>query len=281
MPKQERGLGRGLDALFASATDYDQEMVSEVPISEIVPREEQPRKSFDQESLKELSDSIREHGVLQPLLVRTKNNKYEIIAGERRWRAAQQAGLEVLPVLVKDINDAEAAEISLIENIQRDDLTVLEEALAYRNLIERFAYTQEELASRVGKSRAHIANTVRILKLPAEILDYIEKGKISAGHARALMGLSTEQEQLKAGREIIAGNMTVRETEKTVKIKKSKTTKKKAVKPVEISELENLLEKHLATRTKILSNGNAGKIEISYYSGDDLERLVELMGIKL
>lgn len=281
MAKPERGLGRGLDALFASTTNYDQEMVSEVSISDIVPRKEQPRKNFDQESLRELSDSIREHGVLQPLLVRTKNKKYEIIAGERRWRAAQQAGLKTLPVLIKDIDDEEAAEFSLIENIQRDDLTVLEEAQAYRNMIDNFSYTQEKLASRVGKSRAHIANTIRILKLPAEILDYIEQGKISAGHARAILGLSTEQEQIRAGRDIIAGNMTVREIEKTVKNKKSKTTKKKAVKTVEISEIENLLEKHLATRIKIITSGNGGKIEISYYNGDDLERLVELLGIDL
>lgn len=281
MAKPERGLGRGLDALFASTTNYDQEMVSEVSISDIVPRKEQPRKIFDQESLRELSDSIREHGVLQPLLVRTKNKKFEIIAGERRWRAAQQAGLKTLPVLIKDIDDEEAAEFSLIENIQRDDLTVLEEAQAYRNMIDNFSYTQEKLASRVGKSRAHIANTIRILKLPAEILDYIEQGKISAGHARAILGLSTEQEQIRAGRDIIAGNMTVREIEKTVKNKKSKTTKKKAVKTVEISEIENLLEKHLATRIKIITSGNGGKIEISYYNGDDLERLVELLGIDL
>ncbi|NLT20958.1 MAG: ParB/RepB/Spo0J family partition protein [Syntrophomonadaceae bacterium] len=281
MAKPERGLGRGLDALFASTTNYDQEMVSEVSISDIVPRKEQPRKNFDPESLRELSDSIREHGVLQPLLVRTKNKKYEIIAGERRWRAAQQAGLKTLPVLIKDIDDEEAAEFSLIENIQRDDLTVLEEAQAYRNMIDNFSYTQEKLASRVGKSRAHIANTIRILKLPAEILDYIEQGKISAGHARAILGLSTEQEQIRAGRDIIAGNMTVREIEKTVKNKKSKTTKKKAVKTVEISEIENLLEKHLATRIKIITSGNGGKIEISYYNGDDLERLVELLGIDL
>ncbi len=281
MAKPERGLGRGLDALFASTTNYDQEMVSEVSISDIVPRKEQPRKIFDQESLRELSDSIREHGVLQPLLVRTKNKKFEIIAGERRWRAAQQAGLKTLPVLIKDIDDEEAAEYSLIENIQRDDLTVLEEAQAYRNMIDNFSYTQEKLASRVGKSRAHIANTIRILKLPAEILDYIEQGKISAGHARAILGLSTEQEQIRAGRDIIAGNMTVREIEKTVKNKKSKTTKKKAVKTVEISEIENLLEKHLATRIKIITSGNGGKIEISYYNGDDLERLVELLGIDL
>ncbi len=281
MAKPERGLGRGLDALFASTTNYDQEMVSEVSISDIVPRKEQPRKNFDPESLRELSDSIREHGVLQPLLVRTKNKKFEIIAGERRWRAAQQAGLKTLPVLIKDIDDEEAAEYSLIENIQRDDLTVLEEAQAYRNMIDNFSYTQEKLASRVGKSRAHIANTIRILKLPAEILDYIEQGKISAGHARAILGLSTEQEQIRAGRDIIAGNMTVREIEKTVKNKKSKTTKKKAVKTVEISEIENLLEKHLATRIKIITSGNGGKIEISYYNGDDLERLVELLGIDL
>lgn len=215
------------------------------------------------------------------MLVRTKNKKFEIIAGERRWRAAQQAGLKTLPVLIKDIDDEEAAEYSLIENIQRDDLTVLEEAQAYRNMIDNFSYTQEKLASRVGKSRAHIANTIRILKLPAEILDYIEQGKISAGHARAILGLSTEQEQIRAGRDIIAGNMTVREIEKTVKNKKSKTTKKKAVKTVEISEIENLLEKHLATRIKIITSGNGGKIEISYYNGDDLERLVELLGIDL
>ena len=143
MAKPERGLGRGLDALFASTTNYDQEMVSEVSISDIVPRKEQPRKIFDQESLRELSDSIREHGVLQPLLVRTKNKKFEIIAGERRWRAAQQAGLKTLPVLIKDIDDEEAAEYSLIENIQRDDLTVPEEAQAYRNMIDNFSYTQE------------------------------------------------------------------------------------------------------------------------------------------
>lgn len=278
MPKKERGLGRGLDALLSGTLEGDYETVRELPAEKIHPRKDQPRKKFDEDTMQELASSIREHGILQPVLVRPVENGYEIIAGERRWRAAQLAGLTHVPVVVRDIDDRQAAEISLIENIQRDDLTVVEEAKAYRMLAEQFGYTQETIAEKIGKSRAYVANTLRILNLPEEILQMLEKGELSAGHVRPLLALPTAEEQLAAAKEIVANKMTVRQVENKVKTKRIKFDIP-ADKPVELVEIQEKLQQHFATRAIVTKQGKGGKIEIAFYSDEDLERILEIMGV--
>jgi len=278
VPKKERGLGRGLDALLSGTLEGDYETVRELPAEKIHPRKDQPRKKFDEDTMQELASSIREHGILQPVLVRPVENGYEIIAGERRWRAAQLAGLTHVPVVVRDIDDRQAAEISLIENIQRDDLTVVEEAKAYRMLAEQFGYTQETIAEKIGKSRAYVANTLRILNLPEEILQMLEKGELSAGHVRPLLALPTAEEQLAAAKEIVANKMTVRQVENKVKTKRIKFDIP-ADKPVELVEIQEKLQQHFATRAVVTKHGKGGKIEIAFYSDEDLERILEMMGI--
>lgn len=278
MPKKERGLGRGLDALLSGTIEGDYESVREIAIESIHPRTDQPRKRFEEESLQELANSIREHGILQPVLVRPVKNGHEIIAGERRWRAAQLAGLSFIPVVVRDIDEQQAAEISLIENIQRDDLTVVEEAKAYKSLADQFGYTQEVIAERIGKSRAYVANTLRILNLPDEVLQMLEKGELNAGHVRPLLSLSTPEEQLAAAQEIVAKKMSVRQVEKRVKTKRIKLDIP-ADKPVEIVEIQEKIQQHFATRAAVTRQGKGGKIEIAFYSDEDLERILEMMGI--
>jgi len=278
VPKKERGLGRGLDALLSGTLEGDYETVRELPAEKIHPRKDQPRKKFDEDTMQELASSIREHGILQPVLVRPVENGYEIIAGERRWRAAQLAGLTHVPVVVRDIDDRQAAEISLIENIQRDDLTVVEEAKAYRMLAEQFGYTQETIAEKIGKSRAYVANTLRILNLPEEILQMLEKGELSAGHVRPLLALPTAEEQLAAAKEIVANKMTVRQVENKVKTKRIKFDIP-ADKPVELVEIQEKLQQHFATRAIVTKQGKGGKIEIAFYSDEDLERILEIMGV--
>ncbi len=275
MPKKERGLGRGLDALF-SLENEGQIEITELDINMIVPREDQPRKIFDQESLKELAGSLAEHGVLQPVLVREKGDKYEIIAGERRWRAAQIAGLQSVPAIIRQLDDSQAGELSLIENLQREDLTAVEEAQAYRQMIDRYQYTQEMLSQKIGKSRSHIANTLRILNLPSSILEMIESRKISAGHARALLSLPGQKEQLAAAREIAAKGMSVREAEKRTKPRKV-IQEFVFEKPAEVLDLEEKLQKHLGTKAEIFSHSEGGRIIISYYSNEELERIIEML----
>lgn len=275
MPKKERGLGRGLDALF-SLENEGQIEITELDINMIVPREDQPRKIFDQESLKELAGSLAEHGVLQPVLVREKGDKYEIIAGERRWRAAQIAGLQSVPAIIRQLDDSQAGELSLIENLQREDLTAVEEAQAYRQMIDRYQYTQEMLSQKIGKSRSHIANTLRILNLPSSILEMIESRKISAGHARALLSLPGQKEQLAAAREIAAKGMSVREAEKRTKPRKV-IQEFVFEKPAEILDLEERLQKHFGTKTEIFALNEGGKIQITYYSNEELERIMEML----
>lgn len=277
MAKQERGLGRGIEALF-SVEENNTSEVAKIDIELVFPQENQPRKSFDPELLKELADSIREHGVLQPVLLRPISHGYEIIAGERRWRAAKMAGLEKLPALVREMDDAEVAEISLIENLQRDDLSVIEEAMAYRNLLEKHQYTQEKLAGKIGKSRTHITNTMRLLSLPPQVIDLIENKRIAPGHARALLGLSSPEAQLKAAQQIAKAKLSVRHTEELVRFEKD-NQKAGTKKPAELADIEERLQKHLGTRTEINRKKQGGKIEITFYNEDDLERILELIGI--
>jgi len=273
--KKERGLGRGLDALF-SLENEGQIEITEIDINMIVAREDQPRKKFDQESLKELAKSLEEHGILQPVLVREKEGRYELVAGERRWRAAKMAGLQTIPVIIRQLDDSQAGELSLIENLQREDLTAVEEAQAYRLMMERYQYTQEMLSQKIGKSRSHIANTLRILNLPFSILEMLESGKISAGHARALLSLPGPKEQLAAAREIANQGMSVRETEKRTKPRKV-IQEFVFEKPAEILDLEERLQKHLGTKAEIFALNEGGKIQITYYSNEELERIMEML----
>lgn len=275
MPKKERGLGRGLDALF-SLEDEGQIEITELDINMIMPREDQPRKKFDEESLKELAKSLEEHGVLQPVLVRERGDRYELVAGERRWRAAHIAGLETIPVIIRQLDDLQAGELSLIENLQREDLTVIEEAQAYRLMMERYQYTQEMLSQKIGKSRSHIANTLRILNLPYSILELIEAGKLSAGHARALLSLPGPKEQLAAAREIAVKGMSVREAEKRTKPRQV-IQEFVFEKSAEVLDLEEKLQKHLGTKAEIFSHSEGGRIIITYYSNEELERIMEML----
>lgn len=278
MAKRERGLGRGLEALLPTS-DMDSTPILSLELDRIVPQVNQPRKNFADEALQELVDSIREHGVIQPILVRPIGDHYEIIAGERRWRAAQMAGLQSLPALVREIEDIQAAEISLVENLQREDLSPIEEAQAFRNLVQHYRYTQEQVAARVGKSRAYIANTIRLLNLSPEIIEMIEQKKISPGHARALLSLRTSREQIAAAHEIISSKISVREAEKKAKNKSAK--RKEDRKNADMVEIEESLQLLLGTRVKINASRKVGKIEISYYSDDDLERIIDIIGAKL
>lgn len=277
MGKRERGLGKGLDALLP-VNEADSLQVVELDIKKVVPQVNQPRKVFAEESLQELADSIREHGVLQPVLVRPVQENYEIIAGERRWRAAEIAGLQAIPAIIKEMPDLQAAEISLVENLQREDLSPIEEAKAYKYLIEQYDYTQELIAARVGKSRAYIANTLRLLNLSDEIIQMIEEKKITAGHARALLAIRNTREQMAAVNEIIKDGLSVRQIEQKVKAKKTKNPER-VLKSPEMIDLEERLQRYFGTRTEINRQRKGGKIEIEYYNEEDLERILELIGI--
>lgn len=277
MGRKDRGLGKGLEALLSTA-EPDSIQVTELEIASIIPQGNQPRKLFAEESLQELASSIKEHGVLQPVLVRPSGKYYEIVAGERRWRAAEMAGLAAIPALVKEMADIEAAEISLVENLQREDLSAIEEARAYKNLIGQYDYTQELVAARVGKSRAYVANTIRLLNLSPEIIEMIDRKQISPGHARALLAIRSGREQIAAANEIIKGGLSVRQVEEKVKSKKGGKLPKSAKSP-DLLDLEERLQKYFGTRAEINRQRKGGKIEIVYYNEEDLDRILEIIGI--
>lgn len=250
-------------------------------ITEVVPNADQPRKEFDEDALTELSESIRQFGVLQPLLVQKKGKYYEIIAGERRWRAAKMAGLKKVPVVIKEFTPQEIVEISLIENIQREDLNPIEEALAYRRLIEEFHLKQDEVAERVSKSRAAVTNSMRLLKLDERVQKMLVDEMISTGHARAILGLEDPEIQYTAAQKVFDEKLSVRETEKLVKqLLNPKQPLQKAINSQEeavYQQLEEKLKGIVGTKVSIQrSKGNKGKIEIEYYSQDELERIIEL-----
>ncbi len=299
------GLGKGLDSLIPidtelesikqpakkqgqkeSADHHEEKDGSPVliKVSQIEPNREQPRKQFDEESLAELADSMKQYGVLQPLLVRKKDDYYEIIAGERRWRAAKMAKLKEVPVIIKEYTPREIMEISLIENIQREDLNPIEEASAYQRLIDEFHLTHEEIAGRVAKSRAAITNSMRLLKLDKRVQLMLVEGELSGGHARALLSLDDKEMQYKAAERIIEHKLSVRETEKLVKaLLNPKTPKKKEeipqVQDFIYQDIENKIREILGTKVNInRKDANRGKIEIEYYSMEELERIMDLFG---
>lgn len=255
----------------------------ELKVSEIEPNQDQPRKAFDQEQLEELADSIRKYGVLQPLLVQKKGESYEIIAGERRWRAAKLAGLKTIPVVIREYSPQQAMEIALIENVQREDLNPIEEARAYQRLMQEFSLKQEEIAERVSKNRTTITNSMRLLNLASEVQQMLVEGRIASGHARALLAVADPYQQLELAKKVEAERMSVREVEKAVKLlgKEKKEKKKSQVdEAVELvfQDMENRMKTVMGTKVNISRKDKSkGKIEIEYYSEAELERLVELI----
>ncbi len=271
----KKGLGKGLGALIASEANDDNTGIIEIRINEIEPNSDQPRKYFDDDKLVQLSDSIKQHGVIQPIIVKKHNNIYTIIAGERRWRAAKLAGLTKVPVLVKEYTDKQVMEIALIENLQREDLNPIEEADAYQRLIDEYHLTQEQISESLGKSRPAIANTLRLLNLPNSIKKFVISGDLSSGHARCLIVLSDEAKQQVAANYIIDNKLSVRETEKYIKKLMEDAPKKVNKTNPDIIDIENKLKNILGTKVKLLAKNNKGKITIEYFSNDELDRIIE------
>jgi ParB family chromosome partitioning protein len=284
MPQKKTGLGKGLSALIQDKESVDdlisditrgESKVVELNIEKIRAKKDQPRKSFDKESLENLAESIKENGVLQPLIVTKKGEYYEIVAGERRYRASKIANLKTLPCIIKDIDDVTASKIALIENIQREDLNPIEEAYGYKRIIEEYNLTQEELAKAIGKSRSYISNTLRLLNLDNRVIELIQNGELTMGHGKVLLSIKEEEGQYKKALEIIKSNSSVRETEAMVVEKKKRPKTKK--KDIYIKELEDRLISNLGTKVTITKSKKIGKIEIEFYSDDDLERLIEML----
>ena len=281
--KKKNGLGKGLDALFLdNSIEPAQGSAVKLGINEIEPNRAQPRKTFDEEALSELSQSIATHGILQPLLVRPlTDGSYQLIAGERRWRAARMAGLTEVPVVIREMSDSEAMELALVENLQREDLNPIEEAKGFQLLMETYALTQEQAAERVGKSRPAVANAMRLLTLPDDVLVLVERGELSAGHARALVPLTDEAEAVALAQEIVKKGLSVRETERLVKTllngtpKREKRQKKR---DVFFDEVELSVSQALGRKAKVfLSSGGKGTIEIEFFGKDDLAKLVQFL----
>ncbi|PSL45932.1 ParB family chromosome partitioning protein [Salsuginibacillus halophilus] len=276
-----RGLGKGLDAIFNNSSEDVEETVEELAVKELRPNPYQPRRVFSEEAIQELASSIATHGVLQPIIVRQSIKGYELVIGERRFRAAKEAGLNKIPAVVKGLSDEEMMEVALIENLQREDLNPLEEARAYEKLMNELEFTQEDLADRLGKSRPHIANHIRLLHLPEELQDWIADKKISMGHGRTLLSLDTKEEMVHVGKKVINEGLNVRQTEELVqqiKGRVSRETKKEQrdVSPY-IREREEQLKSHFGTSVAIKQGKKKGKIEIEFFTDDDLERIMELL----
>jgi ParB family chromosome partitioning protein len=274
-------LGRGLSALIPEAVRRQKtDRVIGISVGDISPSPYQPRVQLDTESLGELAASIKEKGIVQPVIVRSLgSDKYEMIAGERRLRAAKQAGLSEVPAIVREVDDAEAMALAITENIQREDLNAIELARAYSILVNQFNLTQERLAQAVGKSRPAVANMLRLLQLPQEIQEYVLSDKISMGHARALLALEDEGQQMSVCRKVIESDLSVRQTEKLVQklLRQSESQKRTVVRAPEIEALEDRLRTMLATQVRIRQGRRKGKIEIEYYSEDDLDRIASIL----
>ncbi|GFO53558.1 chromosome partitioning protein ParB [Geomonas sp. Red276] len=281
MAVKKMGLGKGMGALLPVVEDHGKKYFS-CPIEDIRPNKEQPRKTFVNEKLEELAASIREKGIIQPLVVLKKAGHYEIIAGERRWRAAQKAGLREVPVVIQDVSEETALEMALIENIQREDLNAVEEAEAYHSLLERFSLSQEELAKRVGKERSTIANSLRLLRLPNDIKRDVAEDRLTMGHARALLTLEDPDEQRAARDEIVKGHLSVRETEALVKRKKGPAAPPKTKKQAEDADQRDLVERmqrFFGAKVAVKRSGKGGKLEITFSDQNELARIVEMLNL--
>ena len=279
----QKGLGRGLGALLGDFEDpvSENSPYQLLPIHRVEPRPDQPRQDFDEEELQALSDSIAIHGVIQPLTVRElSGGYYQIIAGERRWRAARTAGLTEIPAVIVEADDKKAMELALIENLQRQDLNPVEEALGYQTLMQDYGLTQEETASRVGKSRPAVANALRLLALPADVMEMLRSGKLTAGHARAVLSIKTEKKQLDAARKIAALGLSVRQAELLCKnmSKEPERTEKQVTLAVDyVAECEKSLSKHLGRGVKIVNGKRKGRFELEFYGQEDLQVLLDAL----
>jgi ParB family chromosome partitioning protein len=276
----KHGLGRGLGALLgpaASPTPATPAGTQDLAMDSIIANANQPRKSFDNAALHELAESLKRTGVLQPIVVRRSGQQFQIVVGERRWRAAQMAGLARIPAVVREASDAETLELALVENLLREDLNPMEEAEAYQRLLTEFAWTQEELGQRVGKDRSSVANCLRLLKLPELIQADLRAGRLTMGHARALLSLPSPADQLKLREEILAHSWSVRTTEEGVQRKQRLAPRRIGRRSADLAALEDSLRQALATRVRLVGNERAGRIEIVYTSAEDLERLTELI----
>jgi ParB family transcriptional regulator, chromosome partitioning protein len=277
----KHGLGRGLGALLGTTTatslEVAQSPAQELPIESIVANPQQPRKSFNYNSLQDLADSLKRTGLLQPVVVRRHGQQYQIVVGERRWRAAQMAGLTHIPAILREATEAQSLELALVENLLREDLNPMEEAEAYQRLLTEFSWTQEELGERVGKDRSSIANFLRLLKLPDVIQADLRAGRLTMGHARALISLTSPADQLKLREQILAHSWSVRTTEESVQTKRRPLPRRLGRRSADLTALEDSLRQALATRVRLIGNERAGRIEIVYTSAEDLERLTELI----
>lgn len=286
---KKRGLGKGLSALMGekstienilnSDVEVSKSLIRKIPLGDIITKDNQPRKSFDDGSLNELAKSIEVNGVIQPILLRAINDKFEIIAGERRFRASQIAKLEEIPAIIIDVDDEDAAKLSLVENIQREDLNPIEEAKAYKQLMEEFELKQEELANAIGKSRTYITNTIRLLNLDEKVIAYLYNGNLTTGHGKVLLGIKDKNEQVEIAERIIAAGLNVRETETEVKKSKDnkRTIKVKSIKDPYLKDVEEEFMKILGTKVKLIKGSNISKIEIEFYNEEDLERIYEII----
>ncbi len=281
MALPKRGLGKGLSALIPDGSVLvGGRTIVNVDINRIIPNPRQPRLEFDAISLSELTESIRSQGIVQPILCRPKDGKYEIVAGERRWRASKKAGLTLMPAIIKEFTDEESLELALVENLQREDLNPMDEAEAYQKLSKEFHLTQADIAKKVGKDRSTIANIMRLLELPREIQSSIRKGQLSVGHARPILSIEDEGEKLAMWREILKSNLTVRDVEAVVQGKGNSVSRKKsrpATKNEELVDLTELLTTHLGTKVNLRGSIKRGRIEIHYFSQEDLERIIEAL----
>ena len=281
MAVKKGGLGRGLESLFEDAARDVGGPVSTLPLREIEPDKNQPRKDFDEAALAELADSIARHGLLQPIAVRAAaGGAYKIIAGERRWRAARMAGLSEVPVVIKDVSDAEAMELALIENLQREDLDPVEEAMGYRQLMDRCQLTQEQAAQKIGKSSSAVANSLRLLNLPEDVLALLKAGKLSTGHAKVLLGLPDKEMQSRAAEAVVGQNLNVRQTEALCKklTKPEKPPKPQPLRPVLAGEVEYALREALGSEVKVDYKNGQGSLTVHFYSDEQLSAFANLLG---
>lgn len=281
MAKKQSGLGKGLSALMMENSLDNMVSTNTLPINEIIPNKDQPRKTFDEGALQELADSIVQHGVLQPLLVRPlPTGGYQLVAGERRWRASRIAGLKEVPVVVKELSDIETMEIAIIENLQREDLNPIEEAEGLQALIDRCGFTQEDVAVSVGKSRPAIANALRLLRLPQEVRDMTKNGEISAGHARALLAFDNEAMMYEVSQNIVKNNLTVRDVERLSKTKENigKARSSSRRRDSFYDEVELSLTEVLGRKVKVYNGRGKGTLEIEFYSADDLKEIANKLG---